>query len=117
VMVKKEEIMEVKNKTNHSTYKTTTGIIMIILGTCMILGASEVYGNSLIILSIPGLFSIIAGVLSLLSKKNNELLLYSGILLFIGAVVNFLGIYDVSIFMIVAIIFGIFNFVYLKDSK
>jgi len=115
VFINKDISTKKKNKGNHSGYKTSTGIIMIILGACMILGASnEIYEYPLIVFSIPGLLGLISGILTLISKKKNNLLLVSGILLFIGAIVNFIGIIDISIFMILAIIFGIFNIIYSK---
>ena len=117
VFINKDISAKKKNKGNHSGYKTTTGIIMIILGACMILGASdEIYEYPLIVFSIPGLLGLTSGILNLISKKKSNLLLVSGILMFIGALVNFLGILDVSIFMILAIIFGIFNIIYSKDN-
>ena len=119
VLLNKEKVTEtvkVKEKGKHSVYKTTTGIIMIVLGACMILGANDdIYEFPVIVFSIPGLLGIVAGILNLNSKKNPSLLVISGTLLFIGALVNFLGIIDVSIFMILAIVFGIFNIIYSKD--
>lgn len=83
----------------------------------MILGASdELYEYPVIVYSIPGLLGVVSGILTLCSKKKPSLLLVSGILLLIGSLVNFLGIIDVSIFMILAIIFGILNIVYSKDK-
>jgi len=118
MLLKKENTdAKVKVKGNHNGYKTTTGIIMIVLGACMIIGASdELYDYPVIVFSIPGLIAVVSGILSLVGKKNSSLLLISGILLFVGALINFLGIIDVSIFMILAIIFGIFNIIYSKDK-
>ena len=117
VFIDKETSIKIKDKVSHKGYKTTTGIIMIVLGTCMILGASnELYDYPLLVFSIPGLLGLTSGILNLISKKRSNLLLVSGIIMFIGAIVNFLGIIDVSIFMILAIIFGIFNIIYSKDK-
>lgn len=111
-----KSISKKKKIGNHSGYKTTTGIIMIVLGACMILGASDdLYEYPLIVFSIPGLLGLVSGILNLLSKKRGYLLLVSGMLMFIGALINFLGIIDVSIFMILAIVFGIFNIIYYKE--
>lgn len=117
VFINKTVPVKKKDKGSHSGYKTTTGIIMIVLGACMIIGASdEFYDYPLIVFSIPGLLGLASGILSLVSKKRPNLLFVSGILLFVGALVNFLGIIDVSIFMILAIIFGIFNIIYSKEK-
>lgn len=117
ILINKVTHKKIKDKSNHRGYKTTTGIIMIVLGACMIFGASdEIYDYPLIVFSIPGLLGVVSGILTLLSKKRPNLLIISGILLFVGAFVNFLGIIDISIFMILAIIFGIFNIIYSKDK-
>lgn len=117
VLIKKEAIINKDSNNDHSGYKTTTGVIMIILGVCMVLGASDdMYEYPILVFTLPGLLGIVAGILSLCSKKNLTLLLISGIILFVGALINFLGIIDVSIFMILAIIFGIFNIVYSRDK-
>ena len=107
-----------KEKNKHVAYKIITGITMIIVGSCMLLGASSdvLYDYPLIVYSIPGLLGLTAGILNVNSRKRPNLLLVSGILMFIGALVNFLGIIDVSLFMILAIIFGIFNIIYSKDK-
>lgn len=117
-LLKKENINEKnKEKGNHSGYKNATGIIMIILGACMILGANnDMYDFPVIVFSIPGLLGIVAGILSINSKKNPSLLIISATLLFLGAITNFIGIIDVSIYMILAIVFGIFNIIYSKDN-
>lgn len=117
ILINKTNSIKKKDKGNHSGYKTTSGIIMIVLGACMILGANDqLYDYPLIVFSIPGLLGLTSGILTLVSKKKSDLLLISGILLFVGALINFLGIIDISIFMILAIIFGIFNIIYCKDN-
>lgn len=118
VMLEKyNEGNKTKDNGNHRKYKTTTGVIMIILGACMVLGASdELYDYPVLVYSIPGLLGFVSGILTLNSKNNVNLLLISGILLFIGAFINFLGIMDVSVYMIFAIIFGIFNVIYSKEK-
>lgn len=118
VFLNKDYSTSKKEKGKHNGYKKTTSIIMIVLGACMFLGASgDIIGYKypILVYSIPGLLGIISGILTLNSKKRTILLLISGILLFIGAIINFVGIMDVSIYMILAIIFGIFNIIYSKD--
>lgn len=105
-------------KTKHSGYITSTSIIMIILGVCMVLGSNnDLYEYPILVFSIPGLLGIVSGIISLNAKKNIKLLLISGILLLVGAIINFIGIIDVSIFMILAIIFGILNIVYSREKN
>ena len=107
--------IKMKNKGNHSGYITTTGIIMIVLGVCLIAASGDdYYGEPILIFTIPGLLGLTAGILTLNSKKNHQLLFVSGFLLFLGALFNFMGILDLSIFSILAVIFGIFNIKYSK---
>lgn len=119
VFINKDTFIKEKEKGKHNGYRITTSIIMIVIGACMILGASEDiigYEYPILVYTIPGLLGIISGILTLNSKKRLKLLLISGIILFVGSIINFIGIIDVSIYMILAIIFGIFNIIYSKDK-
>lgn len=106
---------------NHSGYKTSTGIVMIILGVCLLSAAissdSKEFLNTLLVYGLPGLCALISGILSLNSKKNPDLLVPSAIVMFIGATINFTGIIDISIFSIIAITFGILNIVLSKKEN
>lgn len=105
-----------KKDITHSGYKTATGIIMIILGFCLLsAGGSSYYESAVLVYSLPGLLGLIAGILNLNTKKNPNLLVPAAILMFAGAVVNFLGIYDISLYSIVSIVFGIFNIKFSKE--
>lgn len=119
VLLKKDEAIVTKKK-NHNGYIKTSSIIMIIIGACMILGANEnsyMYDNTIVVFILPGILAIISGILALNSKKNNKFLLYSGVLYIIGAIVNCVGIVDISLYMILAVIFGIFNIIYSKGDN
>lgn len=103
----------IKKQKDHSGYVKVSGIIMIILGFCLICGMTlNEYEQPVLVFGLPGVFAIISGILSLCSKSNKNLLLLAGIFLIIGAVINFIGIIDISIFFILAIIFGILDIVY-----
>lgn len=117
-MIKKQEnLSSINNPINHYGYMNTVGIIMIILGTLLILGANyEMYEYPILVFNLPGLFSIVSGILILNAKKNKNLLLTSAIILFIGAVSNILGIQDISIYTVVVVIFGVMNIVYYKEK-
>lgn len=118
VLLKKD--ISVPKKKKHSSYIKTSSIIMIIIGACMILGAnanSYMYDNIVVVFILPGILAVISGILALNSKKNRKYLLYSGAFYIIGAVVNFIGIIDISFYMILAVIFGIFNIIYSKDAN
>ena len=113
-VVKKEEPV----KKNHNGYITATGIIMIILGLCLICatGYDEIYKYPILVYTIPGLLALTAGILNLCSKKELKYLKISGIILLVGAFINFIGIIDVSLYSICAIIFGILNIKYSKND-
>lgn len=109
--------IKMKNKGNHNVYITATGIIMIVLGICLIAATGEAeYGSPILVFTIPGLMGLISGIITLNSKKNHKLLFTSGILLFVGAAINFIGILDISLFAILAIVFGIFNIKFSKTN-
>jgi len=119
-IIPRESVTQVvpKKEKNHNGYRMTTGIIMIILGICLLAASTtNDYGNPVLVFGLPGLFGLISGILTLSSKKNSNLLFISGILLLLAAVVNFVGIVDLSIFAICAIIFGILNIKYSKEKK
>lgn len=113
-----------KNK-KHDIYRLVSGIVMILLGACLVLASlgeedvsfyESIGYNLLLAFTLPGLFSLIGGILSIVSRKYNILLLISGILFACGAVVNMCGIHDVSILFILSVIFTIFNIMfYLKN--
>lgn len=107
---------KIKNKNG---YIKTSSIIMIVLGACMVIGSNEnsyLYDNTALVFVLPGFVAIISGILALCSKNNKKLLLTAGILLLIGALLNFIGIVDVSLFMILAVIFGIFDIIYSREK-
>ena len=118
-MIEREVIKVDTKKTDnkHNAYRIITGIIMILLGLSLLAASSTSdYGNPVLVFGLPGLLGLISGILSLCSSKNSNLLFISGILLLLAAVVNFVGIIDISLFAIAAIIIGIFNIKYSKKK-
>lgn len=104
-----------KPKGNHNTYKMVVGILMIILCICLISAGIQSYeDNAALTYTFPGVLGLIAGIITLCSRNNHSLLMPSGIIFIVSAGINFLGIYDISIYSILAIVFGILNIVYLK---
>ena len=67
--------------------------------------------------TLPGIFSLAGGILSILSRKRNILLLVTGILYLCGALVNMCGIHDVSILFILSVVFGILNIVFYFKNR
>lgn len=103
-------------KPKHSGYYKVSSVIMIILGALFVLGANQSFPDSAGLIIIAGILSIIGAILTLNGSKNKDYIMYGGILYFIAVVLNFLCIYDISIFMILAIIFGILNIVYSREK-
>jgi len=108
----------VKNvKGNHNTYKMVIGILMILIGICLLSAGLQSYDdNAVLIYILPGILGIVASILTLCSRNNHSLLMPAGIVFIVSAGVNFLGIYDISIYSILAIVFGILNIVYCKKK-
>ena len=101
-LVKQPEKKEVKN---HNTYAIVTGIVMIILGISLL----SLFGTSIFVYGLPGLCGISGAVVGMNSTKNKKLLMISGIIYLVGAVINTIAITDISIFGILSIVFGILN--------
>ena len=111
--------MKIYNQDNgHKTYKVATGITMIILGALLLcVSGTPYYDKPVLVFAIPGLCGLIAGILNINSKKNQNLLMPAAISLFLGSISNFIGIKNISLYTIVAIIFGIFNIIYDRETK
>lgn len=108
-------------KKDHTAYIITTGIIMIVVSFCIfIAGLSEEtssYTNQIIMFTIPGILGIVGGILSLIGNKKKDFLLISGLVFFAAAMINFVAIIDISIFTILAVIFGIFNIIFSREKQ
>lgn len=102
---------------NRNTYKMVVGILMIILCACLVIAGVQSYeDNALLTFTIPGVLGTVSSILMFCSKNNHSLLKPAGIIFIVSAGVNFLGIYDISIYAILAVIFGILNIVYCKKK-
>ena len=114
------------SKKNHDVYRIVVGIVMIILGFCItIAGLSEDYTLEYILLGynltlafvLPGIFILAGGILSIVSKKVNILLLISGILYLAAAICNLCGISNISLLFILSCIFGPLNIVFYSKAQ
>lgn len=118
---------KVRTKRNHNNYRLIIGIIMIILGFCIfivslsdeeVLKYEAVGYNMLLGFTLPGLAVLSGGILSIISRNNNKLLLISGICYVAAAVSNVCGIQDISLLFILCCVFSPLNFVfYSKTNK
>lgn len=118
VMVNKPnpETLPTVQRPKHSGYYKVSSIIMIILGVLFVFGANQSFPDSAGLIIIAGILSIIGAILTLSSSKNKDYIMYGGILYFIAVVLNFICIYDISIFMILSLIFEILNIVYSREK-
>lgn len=118
---------KVRAKRDHSTYRLVLGIIMIVLGFCVFIVSLneesvlkyEMLGYNVTLgFMLPGLAILAGGILSIISRNNNKLLLISGICYVVAAICNVCGIQDISILFILCCIFAPMNFVfYTKTNK
>ena len=89
-----------------------------VLGVCLMLNmGNELYGNSFLVFFLPGLLGLIAGILKITNKRNNSLLLTAGICSIVGTLINTIGILDLSIYGIFALVFGILDIKYASSKK
>ena len=112
---------------DHNTYKLVVGIIMVILGALIFIGSLddasvakyELIGYDVTLgFMVPGIAAAVGGILSIISRNNKQMLLFSGIAYAAAAACNCIGIKDVSLLFILSVIFGILNFVfYAKANK
>ena len=116
----------VSSNNKYNLYKSIVGGIMIFFGFYIFafsfykdqMHLYEIVGcNIMLAFTIPGLLALVGGILSVASKKNNALLLYSGIMYFFVAIVNMCGISDVSPLFIMSCVFGILNIVFFNKTR
>lgn len=128
---------KLENKKNHSGYRIASGVVMIVLGAIILLSAltisdaldsrsyrsfSDMYLayrglNITFVFTLPGLLILAGGILSIVSKKNNTLLLISGVAYLTAAIINMCAISDISILFILCCVFGPINLVFYSKSR
>ena len=116
-----------KAKRDHDIYRLVVGIVMIIIGVCVFIASLgedlvekyEDLGYDMTIgFTLAGIAALAGGILSIISRKNNKMLLVSGICYVAAAVCNVCGIQDISILFIMCCIFAPLNFAfYSKTNK
>ena len=113
-------------KRNHSTYRLVIGIIMIFLGVCVFVASlGEDFADKYMDLgydmtlgfTLPGIAALAGGILSIISRKNNKMLLISGICYVAAGICNVCGIQDISILFILCCIFAPLNFVFYSKTN
>ena len=96
-------------------YRISTGIISIVLGACILAAFTNASEAGAMSLGVPGLLAVVSGILQLNAKNNKKLYIAAGVLLFVGAGLNFLTIRDISIYAIYAVIIGVFDIIFSKE--
>lgn len=111
---------------NHNTYKLIVGIIMIILGSLIFIASLndetvakyELIGYDVTLgFMVPGIVTLVGGILSIVSRNDNKFLLASGIAFVVAAISNCCGIQDISLLFILCVIFGIIDFVFFTKAN
>ncbi len=127
---------QMESKQNKNGYRLAVGVIMIILGAIifvagMVVDSALNGGNYLEALKyieyakmnltlafiLPGLAILAGGILSIVSRKMNTLLLISGICYLSAAVFNICAISDISLLTILCLIFGPINIVFYTKTR
>lgn len=115
-------------KRNHDIYRLVVGIVMIIIGFCVFVGSLDEELliekgvnlddiNVTLALTLPGLAALAGGILSIIARKNNKMLLISGFCYVAAAICNVAGIQDVSLYFILWCIFAPLNFVFYSKTE
>lgn len=113
------------NKKKHNIYRIAAGICMLILGFLIFIAAvmyedldvSITFDNVTLALLLPGIFTFIGGIFSIVSRKANVLLLVSGISYILAAIINAIGIQNISLLFILCIIFAPINIAYYFQTE
>jgi len=117
---------KVKAKRDHSIYRLVVGIIMIILGACIFIASFgeefvekyEDLGYDITLgFTLAGIAVLAGGILSVISRKNNKMLLISGICYVAAAICNVCGIQDISLLFIMCCVFAPLNFVFFSKTN
>ena len=123
-------------KKNHNGFRIAVGVIMIVLGAIMFFAgitiksalestnvltrleyAQYININLTLAIILPSLLVLAGGILSIISKKNNMLLLISGIAYLVAAICNICAISDISILAILCLIFGPISIVFYTKTR
>lgn len=117
---------KVNAKKNHDTYRLVVGIVMIILGFCVFVASlsadtidkyADLGYDVTLGFTIPGIALLAGGILSIIARKNNKMLLISGICYVAAAISNVCGISDISLLFILSCIFAPLNFVFYSKAE
>lgn len=117
---------KVNAKRNHDIYRLVVGIVMIVLGVCIFIASLgedliekyEDLGYDVTLgFTLAGIAVLVGGILSIVARKNNNMLLVSGICYVAAAICNVAGIQDISLLFILCCIFAPLNFVFYSKTK
>ncbi len=103
-----KSIKKAVKKGGHNGYFISTSIIMLVISFCLFC-AFFYEGEEPLVFFVPALFSTAAAIVCLAGKKNKVAVIVSGALYICGAIVNIIGIEDISIFTILSLVFAGIN--------
>ncbi len=103
---------KIKKKFNYSLYFVSTGIAMNILAFCFLGAYIEGGSVSYIGIGAPSICTLIGSLIQLAGSKNKIAVSIASLFYIIGAVSNLVGIEDISLFFILAIITSGLGFVF-----
>ena len=110
--------MKKKEKKGGNGYFTATGIIMALLSMCVLLNYNnDQFGNPILIFVIPGILGLIGGISQLLHSKSKVFILVTTVCFYALTIINFIGVKDLSLLGILAIILGSINIRKYLDLK
>lgn len=121
-----QTVQKSDSKKSYNVYKLIVGIIMIFFGFCLVVFSGdsdktylyELAGYDIALaFTIPGVLCLISGTLSIISRKKFILLIPTAVLFFITAIVNMIGISDISILFLMCCVFGILNIVFYVKTR
>jgi hypothetical protein len=104
-----KSIKKAVKKGGHNGYFISTSIIMLVISFCLFCAFFYGEGEEPLVFFVPALFSTAAAIVCLAGKKNKVAVIVSGALYICGAIVNIIGIEDISIFTIMSLVFAGIN--------
>ena len=104
-----KSIKKAVKKGGHNGYFISTSIIMLVISFCLFCAFFYGEAEEPLVFFVPALFSTAAAIVCLAGKKNKVAVIVSGALYICGAIVNIIGIEDISIFTIMCLVFARIN--------
>ena len=105
------------DKKNFTGYYISTSIVMMFIALCMFIADADSDFSDVLTFTIPALFALGAAITCLSGRKHKAAVIVSGALYIAGALCNIIAIANISIFAILAAVFGGLNIYYGVKQK